>query len=59
MKKRANLMKIAISKNAPTFSPTHTYAEQEGGGVVGVRDVSLVILSKPSRNGTVPYVVGP
>ena len=47
-------MKIAISKNAPTFSPTHTYAEQEGGGVVGVRDVSLVILSKPSRNGTVP-----
>ena len=53
MKQRTNLMKITISKNDPTFFPSHSYAQQEGGGVVCVRDSSLAILSKASRNGMV------
>ena len=31
MKQRTTLMKITISKNDPSFSPSHSYAEQGGG----------------------------
>lgn len=52
-------MKTAISKNAPTFLPTGIYVEQEGGGLVCVRGDLWAGLSKPSRHGKVPLVVGP
>lgn len=54
------LMKTAISKKGSFLSPHFvTEAEQGGGRRACMRAGSAVVLSKPSRNGTVPRVVVP